>query len=210
MRMARLRASSYGRAAPDLGAAAREDPAALVTLERPALRHADEFLSSVRRSRSLHRGLVSPPQDFDGFRRYVNALRHRSRAGFLVSSLLSREIFGVVNVSEIVGGNFRSAYLGYYAFTPFAGRGLMRAGVAKVVDYCFADLRLHRLEANIQPENERSIRLVQRLGFRLEGFSPRYLKVCGRWRDHQRWAVLADEWHSAAPTIAEANGSVAE
>jgi [ribosomal protein S5]-alanine N-acetyltransferase len=55
-------------------------------------------------------------------------------------------------------------------------------------------MKLHRLEANIQPSNTRSIRLVKRLGFRREGHSPRYLKVAGRWRDHQRWAMVSENW----------------
>ena len=70
----------------------------------------------------------------------------------------------------------------------------MSAGVAAVVSTAFADLGLHRLEANIQPANARSIALVRRLGFRREGLSPHYLMVDGQWRDHERWAVLADEW----------------
>jgi ribosomal-protein-alanine N-acetyltransferase len=64
----------------------------------------------------------------------------------------------------------------------------------KVIDYCFRQLKLHRLEANIQPENERSISFVKGLGFRREGFSPQYLQVCGRWRDHERWALLSEGW----------------
>jgi len=99
-----------------------------------------------------------------------------------------------VNVSEIVRGSFQSAYLGYYAFEPFAGRGFLRSGLSLVIAHCFGELRLHRLEANIQPDNARSIALVKSLGFRLEGFSPRYLKIGGRWRDHERWALLSDDW----------------
>jgi len=95
-----------------------------------------------------------------------------------------------VNVSEIVRGAFQSAYLGYYAFEPFAGTGLMRAGLAKVIAHAFTTMKLHRLEANIQPANTRSIRFAKSLGFRREGLSPRYLKVGGRWRDHERWAIL--------------------
>lgn len=91
-------------------------------------------------------------------------------------------------------GNFRSAYLGYYAFEPLAGRGLMRQGMAQVISYAFGKLKLHRLEANIQPENKASAAFARRLGFRREGYSRRYLKIFGRWRDHERWAMLAEDW----------------
>ena len=104
------------------------------------------------------------------------------------------EIAGVVNVSEIVRGSFQSAYLGYYAFEPFAGRAFLYRGLCAVISHCFGKLKLHRLEANIQPANARSIALVKGLGFRREGLSPRYLKICGRWRDHERWAILAEDW----------------
>lgn len=60
--------------------------------------------------------------------------------------------------------------------------------------YAFKNLKLHRIEANIQPENDDSKRLAARAGFRLEGFSPRYLKVVGRWRDHERWAISREDW----------------
>ena len=95
-------------------------------------------------------------------------------------------------VSEIVRGNFRSAYLGYYAFAPHQDQGLMTEGLRLVIADAFGRLRLHRLEANVQPGNKASRRLVRRLGFRREGYSPRYLKIRGRWRDHERWALLAD------------------
>jgi len=98
----------------------------------------------------------------------------------------------MVNVSEIVGGAFRSGYLGYYAFVPHAGQGLLREGLALVIADAFRRLRLHRLEANIQPTNRASIRLVRGQGFTREGFSRRYLKIHGRWRDHERWAILAE------------------
>ena len=166
----------------------------MVTIKRPTLRDAEEFLRAVRRRRSLHKGLVSPPGDLEAYSKYVRALRQRNRVGFVVIQEGSEELAGVINVSEIVLGAFRSAYLGYYAFVPFAGRGLMRKGMRMVIDHCFRELKLHRLEANIQPENVRSVTLVQGLGFQKEGYSPRYLKVCGKWKDHERWAILAEEW----------------
>lgn len=70
----------------------------------------------------------------------------------------------------------------------------MRAGLSLALTQAFRVLELHRVEANIQPDNLRSIALVERLGFHREGFSPAYLKIGGRWRDHERWALLADEW----------------
>ena len=71
----------------------------------------------------------------------------------------------------------------------------MFEGVCLAIVYAFNDLNLHRLEANIQPENQASINLVQRLGFEKEGFSPQYLKINGEWRDHERWALTAENWH---------------
>jgi len=164
-----------------------------VRLERPSLRHGANFLRAVRRSRDLHRGWVSPPNDRRQFDRYLKGLRRENREGFLVVTSADA-IAGVINVSEIVRGHFQSAYLGYYAFEPCAGQGLLREGLQLVIAHCFGKLRLHRLEANVQPENLRSIALVQGLGFACEGFSPRYLRVGGRWRDHQRWALLVEDW----------------
>jgi ribosomal-protein-alanine N-acetyltransferase len=70
----------------------------------------------------------------------------------------------------------------------------MSEAVRLVVDHGFRKLKLHRLEANIQPANTDSIALVKRLGFKREGYSPRYLKIGGRWQDHERWAVLREDW----------------
>ena len=162
-----------------------------VRLERPTARHRARFLAAVRRSRRLHASWVSPPASATTYAAYLRRLRRPTHTGYLVVRRGSNDLVGVVNISEIVGGAFRSGYLGYYAFTPHAGRGLMREGLALVIAQAFRRLRLHRLEANIQPANRPSIRLVRRLGFRREGYSPGYLKIAGRWRDHERWAILA-------------------
>jgi ribosomal-protein-alanine N-acetyltransferase len=136
---------------------------------------------------------VSPPRTREQYREYLARLRSASHEGYLVR-LSDGELAGVVNVSEIVRGLFRSAYLGFYAFAPHQGRGYMSAGVALVIGRAFTRGRLHRLEANIQPANRRSVALVKRLGFRLEGLSRRYLKISGRWRDHERWAITTEDW----------------
>ena len=165
-----------------------------VRLERPTGRRMADFLAAVRRSRRLHAAWVSPPATVAAYRAYLRRVRRPTHAGYLVCRADSGELVGVVNISEIVRGNFDSAYLGYYAFAPHARQGLMAEGLARVVGEAFRRLGLHRLEANIQPRNTASRRLVRRLGFRREGFSRRYLCVAGRWRDHERWTILAEEW----------------
>lgn len=162
-------------------------------LEVPSKRRRAEFLAAVKRSRRLHGHWVSPPRTAKAFNKSLERFSSKTHVGYWVLTE-SRELAGAVNISEIARGSFRSGYLGYYAFAPHNGRGYMTTGLRAVVSRAFRQLRLHRLEANIQPDNEASRRLVKRLGFKLEGFSPRYLKIEGRWRDHERWAVTAENW----------------
>ena len=145
------------------------------------------------RSRKLHGRWVSAPWTPTAYRAYVRRLRGTTHVGYLVCLRGTGELVGVANISEIVRGHFQSGYLGYYAFAPFERCGLMSEGLALVIDEAFGGLGLHRLEANIQPGNRASIRLVRRLGLRREGYSPRYLKIRGRWRDHERWAIVSDQ-----------------
>jgi len=109
----------------------------------------------------------------------------------------------VLSFSEIVRGAFKSAYLGYYAFAPLAGHGYMTEGLALALDLAWRRLKLHRVEVNVQPTNRRSLALVARLGFTREGFSRRYVKIGGRWRDHVRYAMLAEDW----ATLRRAHGA---
>jgi ribosomal-protein-alanine N-acetyltransferase len=162
-------------------------------LEAPTRRRRKEFLTAVAKSRDLHRGLVAPPCTAEAFDRYLARLRGPAHIGYWVRTTES-ELAGVINVSEIVRGAFQSAYLGYYAFAPHDGLGYMSRGVEAVLADVFRVHRLHRVEANIQIGNLASSELVRRLGFRKEGLSPRYLKVGGRWRDHERWALTVEDW----------------
>lgn len=104
---------------------------------------------------------------------------------------------GAVNLSQIFRGGFQNCYMGYQIGGPFAGQGYMGEALHLALGHAFHTLGLHRVEANVQPENTASIALVKRVGFRLEGYSPRYLKIGGRWRDHARWAILREEWTPA-------------
>jgi len=104
------------------------------------------------------------------------------------------DLVGSFHLSQIFRGGFQNAYLGFAAVAPRAGHGYMSEGLLLTLRHVFAGLRLHRVEANVQPANERSKRLVERCGFRLEGYSPRYLKIGGRWRDHERYALTVEDW----------------
>jgi len=165
-----------------------------VSVRPPTVLDAGDFLAAVRRSRGLHRPWVHPPGSRADFEAWVSRMIWPRGASFFVFDVASGDLGGVINLNEIVLGGFRSAYLGYYAFEPHAGTGLMTGGMTQVLRLAFRKLKLHRVEANIQPENAASIALVRKLGFGMEGLSPRYLKIGGRWRDHERWALLADEW----------------
>ncbi len=165
-----------------------------IVIRTPALDDRDEFLTRVQDSRGLHGNWVLPPDTAALFEGYVKRATQDNQRCFFVCTQSTGEIAGVINANEIVRGCFLSAYLGFYAFAPHHGTGAMTLGLAAVIDRLFDDEGLHRLEANIQPANMRSLALVRRLGFRHEGFSPRYLKIAGQWRDHERWALLADDW----------------
>jgi ribosomal-protein-alanine N-acetyltransferase len=165
-----------------------------VSIRRPAIRDREAFLEAVHRSRVLHRGWVAPPRTLAAYRRHLQRFASDDHESFLVVHNASKELAGVINISHIVRASFRSAYLGYYAFSGFEGRGLMRQGMLLVLRHAFRELKLHRIEANIQPRNVASRRLLLKLGFAREGYSKRYLKISGRWRDHERWVLLVEDF----------------
>jgi ribosomal-protein-alanine N-acetyltransferase len=165
-----------------------------VALSAPSAADADEFIEEVRASLSLHRPWIDPPDTTQRFATYLERVGGEQHAAYLIRHSDCGNLVGYVNINNIVRGSFQSGYLGYAAFASHRGRGLMTKGVEAVVSAAFGQLGLHRVEANIQPANERSIRLVRRLGFEMEGFSSRYLIVDGAWRDHERWAMLAENW----------------
>ena len=169
---------------------------ARVILRPPVARDREEFLTRVGASRALHRPWVQPPQDATAFDAWLEGAQSLSSERRLVIVRAQDAIGGYFGLSQIFHGPFRNAYLGYHAFVPYAGQGYMHDGLRLMLRHAFGALGLHRLEANIQPGNAASIGLVRGAGFRLEGFSPRYLKIGGRWRDHERWALLAEEWRA--------------
>jgi ribosomal-protein-alanine N-acetyltransferase len=171
----------------------RELRAQRVFLEDPCESRMHEFLAAVKRSEALHAAWVAPPRTEKEYAEYLHRIHRSTHVGFLLCNQAG-DLVGVANLGEIVRASFQSAYLGYYAFEPHQGRGYLSAGLRMVLAQAFGEQQLHRIEANIQPSNERSLQLVRKLGFRREGLSLRYLKIAGRWRDHERWALTCEEW----------------
>jgi ribosomal-protein-alanine N-acetyltransferase len=160
----------------------------------------DAFLALARDSRELHRPWTYPPERPEQFDELYSRSRRDDFVCLVAVTPGAGELIGVFTISQIFRGAFQSAYLGYYANQRHAGQGLMREALEQVLDHAFGPLALHRIEANIQPGNHPSIALARGAGFRLEGFSPRYLLIGGQWRDHERYALTAEDWAQNRPS----------
>lgn len=170
----------------------RAAPAVAIRAPEPADR--DAFIAAMKASAELHRPWLTPPvtaPEYDAW------MTRAGRADFDASLAVrpeGGEIVGYFNISQIIRGPLQSAFLGYGGVAEWSGGGYMTAAMKLVLERAFGDLALHRVEANIQPGNAASIALVERCGFVREGFSERYLKIGGKWRDHARFAIRAEQW----------------
>ncbi|MCO5997487.1 GNAT family N-acetyltransferase [Actinoallomurus rhizosphaericola] len=160
-----------------------------VTLRPLADRDQDEFLELVAASRELHRPWMKLPATAQEFQAYAARFAKTDDESLLICVRGTGAIAGLVNINSIIRGRFQNGSLSYAAFAPTAGQGYMTEGLNLVVRHAFEGLRLHRLEAQIQPDNHASIGLIRRVGFRYEGCSPELLFIDGAWRDHERWAL---------------------
>jgi ribosomal-protein-alanine N-acetyltransferase len=130
------------------------------------------------------------------FAMMVRRLKREAREGRTLPWVLSYQgrLVGQVTVGGIAWGSLRGAYIGYWIDREVAGRGIMPTAVAMACDYCLDDLRLHRIEINIRPENSASLRVVEKLGLRREGDRSAYLHIDGAWRDHITYVVYAGDF----------------
>lgn len=151
---------------------------------------ATAFVAAARRSRGLHRPWLTAPCTEDAFNAHLARFQAPTSFAFVAVLGDEQDLVAALYVTNIVYGSFRSGYLSHCAFAPHQGHGLMQQALRQLVRSAFGPMKLHRLEANIQPENSASVALVRRCGFSREGYSPRYLKIGGRWRDHERWALV--------------------
>ena len=130
----------------------------------------------------------------------LRVLRRESKAGRCLPFAVTydRALVGQVTVQNVIRGAFHSGTVGYWVDESFAGRGVMSTAVALVIDHCFGPVGLHRVEANVRPENVPSLRLVDKVGFRPEGERSRYLFIDGAWRDHLGFAVTVEDLPAGA------------
>jgi ribosomal-protein-alanine N-acetyltransferase len=165
-----------------------------VLLRPPVESDRQEFRRAMAASTDLHEPWISEIATDEYFDRLLARVESERYDTNLVCLIDGGAIAGLFNITEIVRGAFQSAFLSYAAVAGYEGQGLMSEGLQLVVDRAFMELELHRLEANIQPGNVLSIALVRRAGFEFEGTSRRYLHLGGAWRDHEHWALLAEDW----------------
>ena len=155
-----------------------------------------EFIAAMRASRVLHRPWIAMPETPAAYAEYVQRNESQRYDRLMLRRRSDGALAGFFNLSEIVRGGFQNAFLGYGAVAGMTGAGYMSEGMQLLLRHAFTTLGLHRVEANIQPANRASIALVARSGFEFEGYSVRYLKVGGRWRDHERWAIRRETWRA--------------
>lgn len=125
----------------------------------------------------------------------IRHLLQYAKAGTVLPMVLEadNQLIGQLNVSQITYGSLSSASLGYWIVPAFAGRGIMPVAVAMVTDHLFFEMGLHRVEVCIRPENQASLRIVEKLGFRFEGLRRNFIHIDRKWRDHYCFALVVDE-----------------
>jgi ribosomal-protein-alanine N-acetyltransferase len=171
-------------------------PAPAVALRPPEAEDREAFIAAMVDSAELHRPWVTPPVTAPEFDAWITRAGRADFDANLAYRPEDGEIVGYFNISQIIRGPLQSAFLGYGGVARWSGAGYMTAALRLVLERAFTDLALHRIEANVQPGNAPSIALVERCGFLREGFSEGYLKIGGRWRDHVRFAIRAEQWPS--------------
>lgn len=178
----------------------------LVYLRRPTEPDRAEFIDLRRRNRSHLERWEPIPRGTDAFTdaelnkafdRELKLRRTKTDERFLICEVQTGVIVGKVSISGISRGPLQECRLGYWLGKEYARRGCMSEAVGLATRYAFLSLGLHRVEANMQPHNHASRGVVKNNGFRQEGFSPKYLRIRGRWTDHERWAITLEVWNAA-------------
>jgi ribosomal-protein-alanine N-acetyltransferase len=163
-----------------------------LALRRLAVDDKHEFIQLVNASAEFLYPWVNLPSTPEQFDNLIHSLDNEHSMRLLICLRENDEIVGSFAISEVIRGPYQRATVGYNAFAATAGRGYMSEGFRLIFQFAFGDLGLHRLEADIQPTNEASSKLIRRVGFRREGYSPGFVNIRGSWKGHERWAITSD------------------
>ena len=128
--------------------------------------------------------------------RYAADWRDDEGYSFLVFRNEDNRLVGGIGMSNLRRGVAETASVGYWTGQPFARRGFMTEAARLTAGFAFGRLRLHRLEAACLPSNEPSRGLLEKVGFRQEGYAKRYLCINGDWQDHLLFGLLREEWET--------------
>ena len=165
-----------------------------VYLRAPERDDCDALIELYRKSRKHYAGYANSTYTRERFETMLADGAKDSNEYFLICRIEDDAIVGTLNLSQIFRKLFQNAYIGYQLFAGYTGHGYMTEAVGIALRFAFVELGLHRIEASVQPRNVASIAVLRRNGFVMEGFSQRYLKINGRWRDHERWAIIKEDW----------------
>lgn len=167
---------------------------ARVSLRTVAAEDEDAFVRSARQSAGLHRHLIYAPTSAAEFGEYLARFDGVRAVGFVVVLNGTGGLAGLVNINGIVDGRRTGgprAWLGFGGFAATSGHGYVGEGVRLAVRYAFGELGLRRLDADVQPGNAASRKVVERAGFRPAGAAPKSIRIEGQWREHETWVLLA-------------------
>jgi [ribosomal protein S5]-alanine N-acetyltransferase len=170
-----------------------------IYLRRLEVADAEDLLEMLLRDRAfLDRWEPTRPDGFYTLERHQKRLEllqgDETFADFGIFRAAGDELVGRIQLSGISRGPFENAYLGYFVSERHNGRGYATEAVRQAVEVAFGELGLHRVQAAVMPRNLASVRVLEKAGFREEGFAPRYLQIAGVWEDHKLYAVTAEEW----------------
>lgn len=159
-----------------------------VTFSPVTWKDMDEYLAGVQRSEELHRDLVWAPSTEGEFKLWFDSLGENKFGGVL--TVPSQGVVGFININDILRHPYHKGVLGFGMFFPHNRKGFMTQGLALAIQYAWQNLGLHRLEADVQPTNVPSQRVLIMNGFELEALSKKYVQMDGIWLDHYRFSLL--------------------
>lgn len=156
----------------------------------------DEFIELNKSCIDFYKGVTTPVLDKQSFEIYQSRNLVEANECFVICQNVDNKIVGAINLSQIFRKAFQNCYLGYQLGVNYTGKGFMTEAVSLILQHAFENLKLHRVEANVQPHNLASIKVLQRCGFTKEGYSRKYLKIDDIWCDHERWAIIFEDWEN--------------